>query len=74
MGKIIGVIGIVFVMIGTILSLWSIITTNSNFVGTVASFDGELIQKDFKKQKKQVIIGSLIIIIGSIMQCFALFL
>lgn len=75
MGKILSVIGIILVMIGTIASLWSVITTNSNIVGTVGySFDGELIQKNFKKQKKQVILGSIIIIIGSILQCAALFL
>lgn len=74
MSKVLSVIGIIMVMIGTILSLWSIITTNSSFVGTVASLNGEWIQKEFKKQKKQVVIGCIIILIGSVLQCIGMFL
>lgn len=66
MQKIISVIGILVVMIGTIFSLWSIITTKTKIVGTAQYFDNQ--QEYFRKDKKKVIIGAILIFVGSIMQ------
>lgn len=66
MQKIISVIGILVVMIGTIFSLWSIITTKTKNVGTAQYFDNQ--QEYFRKDKKKVIIGAILIFVGSIMQ------
>ncbi len=73
MGKYLSLIGIIMVMIGTIFSLFSILTTNSNEIGTYG-YMGKKQQEDFKKQKKQVIIGMIIIVIGSGFQVVALFI
>lgn len=39
MSKILSVIGIVLVVVGTIFSLWSILGTRGNYVGTAHCFD-----------------------------------
>ncbi|MCM1121189.1 MAG: hypothetical protein NC416_01260 [Eubacterium sp.] len=69
MSKIISVIGIVFVMIGTIFSLLSVLGTKVKEVGTAGKEDRK--QKDFKKDKRNVIIG---IILGSILQMLGIFI
>ena len=74
MSKILAAIGIVGVTLGTILSLLSILTTNSRYVGTVAYMNGESIQKSFKIQKRQVILGIILIVAGSVLQVIALFI
>lgn len=72
MSKIVSVVGIVFVMIGTIFSLWSILTTKTKYYGTVGWMSD--LQDNFKKDKKKVIIGTILIIIGSIFQIVGLLL
>ncbi len=72
MSKIISVIGIFVVMIGTILSLWRIITTKSFFVGTCADWDSK--SEQFKKEKLLVVSGCILIVIGSILQIIAVFI
>ena len=72
MSKYISAFGIILVMIGTIFSLWSILGTKSNYVGTVKWFNEQ--HDNFKKDKKKVIIGTILIIIGSILQIAGLFL
>lgn len=49
MDKYISLIGIILVMIGTIFSLWSILGTKSDYVGTAGWFDSQ--QKILKKIK-----------------------
>ena len=73
MGKYVSLIGIIMVMIGTIFSLVSILMTNANEIGTYG-YMGKRQQEDFKKQKKQVIVGMIIIVIGSAFQGGALFM
>lgn len=72
MDKVLSAIGIVLVMIGTVFSLWSILATKSQYYGTCSWFSN--LHDDFKKDKKKVIIGTFLIIIGSIFQIIGLFL
>ena len=74
MGKILSAIGIVFVAVGTILSIWTVLVTKVKDVGTYNYNNGDNQQREFKKQKVQVIVGIGIISIGSIIQCVGLFL
>lgn len=60
------VIGIIIVMIGTVLSLWSILSTKTDDYGTVWYWDNQ--PDAFKKEKPRVIVGCVMIVIGSIMQ------
>lgn len=71
MSRIVSVTGIVLVMIGTIFSLWSILGTKGNYVGTAKELDER--QKNFKEDKKRVIAGTILIITGSILQIVAMF-
>lgn len=72
MSKILSLIGIIFVVTGTIFSLWSILGTKGNYVGTAHWFDHQ--QDSFKKDKIKVIIGTILIVIGSIFQIIGLFI
>jgi hypothetical protein len=72
MSKILSAIGIVLVVAGTIFSLWSILGTRGNYVGTAHWFDHQ--QQSFKKDKIKVIIGTALIIVGSILQIIGLFI
>ena len=72
MEKILNVIGIVMVAIGSVLSLWTIITTKTSFVGTCADWDSK--PEQFKKEKLLVILGCILIVSGSISQIVANFL
>ena len=69
MSKILSAIGIVLVVAGTIFSLWSILGTRGNYVGTAHWFDHQ--QQSFKIK---VIIGTALIIVGSILQIIGLFI
>ena len=72
MSKVLSVIGIILVVTGTIFSLWSILGTKGNYVGTVHWFDHQ--QESFKKDKMRVIIGTILIVVGSIFQIIGLFI
>lgn len=69
---ILNVIGIAIVAIGSVLSLWIIITTKTSFVGTCADLDSK--PEQFKKEKPLVILGCILIISGSILQTISNFL
>jgi len=71
MSKFMSVVGIFVVMTGTILSLWSIITTKTSFVGTCADWDSK--SEQFKKEKILVVVGCILIVFGSILQIIAIF-
>ena len=66
------VLGIVLIAIGTCWSLWSILNTDSNYVGTADWYSHQ--NEAFKKQKRQVIAGLILIILGSVAQIIAQFL
>lgn len=70
MQKYIAVIGIIITTFGTILSLWTILSTKVSDMGTAAKHDNQ--QNDFKKEKKIVIVGSFLIVIGSAMQIISI--
>lgn len=70
MDKFLSAIGIVLVMIGTIFSLWFILATKTQYYGTCGWFSN--LQDNFKRDKKKVIIGTMLIIIGSIFQIVGL--
>lgn len=72
MDKILSVIGIILVMIGTVFSLWSILSTKVKYYWTCEWFSN--LSDDFEKDKKKVIIGTILIIMGSILQIVGLFL
>lgn len=72
MSKYISIVGIILVMIGTILSLWSILSTKSDYVQTMDWYGRQ--RENFRKDKKKVIMGMILIIIGSIFQIVAMFI
>lgn len=72
MSKILSAIGIILVVAGTIFSLWSILGTKGNYVGTAHWYDYQ--QESFKKDKTKVIIGTALIVVGSIFQIVGLFI
>ena len=67
--KILNIFGILLIMIGTIFSLWQIISTEQSFVGTAKDWDTK--QEQFKKEKRCVIIGMVLIVFGSLLQIAA---
>ena len=72
MSEILSAIGIILVVAGTIFSLWSILSTKGNYVGTAHWFDHQ--QESFKKHKTKVILGTSLIVVGSIFQIIGLFI
>lgn len=72
MSKIFSTIGIILVLVGTVFSLWSILGTKISYMGTVQQHENQ--QPDFKKDKRNVIIGASLIFIGSVLQVMGLFL
>lgn len=64
--KIIVAIGIGIVAIGTLLSLWTILSTSKKYVGTAQWYRKQ--QEDFAKEKNKVIFGTILIILGSCIQ------
>lgn len=66
MDKIINIVGIILVAVGSVLSLWTIITTKTSFVGTCDDWDSK--QEQFKKEKVLVFIGCVLIVVGSVLQ------
>ena len=65
-GKLIVVIGILIVAIGTIFSLWTILTTSKKDYGTAGWFDRQHIE--FAKEKNRVFFGTILIVLGSLLQ------
>lgn len=51
MEKVLSTIGIVLVMIGTIFSLWSILSTKAQYYGTCGWYSN--LQDDFKRIKRK---------------------
>ena len=72
MNKILSTIGIVLVTIGTIFSLWSVLGTRTEDYGTCGWISN--LYDSFKKDKKKVIIGTILIVVGSIFQIVGLFI
>ncbi len=60
------IFGIIFVLIGTVFSLWSILTLNLDVVGTWAESASR--RKEAPKEKLNVLIGIVMIVVGSVLQ------
>ena len=60
------IFGIVIVFLGTTFSLWSIITNDTKRAGTWEGIEKR--GADAKKEKKNVIVGIVLIFIGSALQ------
>lgn len=68
----ISALGIILSMVGTLLTLWTILSTKSSYAGTAAEFDNH--HKEFPKQKAQAIIGFIAILLGGILQIWGLYI
>lgn len=66
MNKILSVLGIIMVAIGTIWSVWSVLVTDSVEIGKAYNEDHK--SEAFEVQKRQVIKGMLFIVLGSFLQ------
>lgn len=66
MSNYISILGLILVTAGTILSLCSVLGTKTKDVQTAAWYDHQ--QENFKKDKKKVIIGIILIFLGTICQ------
>ena len=62
--------GITLSTIGTVLSLWTVITTSCAYKGTCNEFANR--NRDFRKEKRLVIIGCVLIVLGASAQIVAL--
>ena len=71
MKEVINSVGIIFSIIGTILTLWTIFITKTEKVAIWG--DPYEIRKNFIKEKRRVIIGSILICIGGILQIISQF-
>lgn len=65
-------IRILLVVTGTIFSLWSMLGTKGNYVGTAYWYDHQ--QESFKRDKIKVVIGTVLIVVGSVFQIIGLFI
>ena len=72
LSSILNALGILLTTIGTVLSLWTVMTTKTEKAGTW----GELKEKheEFPKEKKKVIIGCILICIGAFFQIVGQFI
>ena len=69
---VLNILGIVLSTFGTIISVWSVLTTSTKSVGTAAYLDNQ--QNDFRKEKKFVWIGTILIVFGAVFQIVAVFI
>ena len=72
MKGIINSVGIILSIIGTIMTLWTIFITKIEKVATWG--DPDEIKENFLKEKKRVIIGSGLIIVGGLLQIICQFI
>ena len=68
---ILSILGIICSTIGTILTLWVVFTTNADRVGTWGELKDR--KENFAKEKKWVIRGLCLIVIGAALQIAGLF-
>lgn len=60
------IFGIICVLIGTVFSLWSILTLNLDVVGTWG--ESACRRNEAPKEKRNVVIGIVMIVVGSVLQ------
>lgn len=68
--KVLTIAGIMLSMIGTVFSLWTVITTSCAYKGTYNELANR--NRDFRKEKRLVIIGCVLIVLGAFAQIVAL--
>lgn len=66
MSAIINTVGILLVAVGTIFTLWTVLATKKGYAGTHAEMGNR--HKEFPKEKRRVIVGCVLIAIGSLLQ------
>ena len=66
------VAGIAINTIGTVFTLWTILSTKISYVGTAMHHDNQA--NDFSEEKRRVKIGLIGIILGNILQVLGVFL
>lgn len=64
--------GIVFSIVGTILTLWTTFLTSTKYAGTWYEMSNR--HSEFPKEKKRIIIGAIVIAVGGVLQIIGLFL
>lgn len=72
LSSIINAFGILIATIGTVLSLWTVMTTKTEKAGT--GEEQKERHEKFPKEKKKVIIGCVLICVGAILQIFGQFI
>lgn len=70
-GNIVSILGIKLNTMGTLLTLWMIFRTRSSTVGTAGEYDSR--RERFPKEKRLVILGFVIIVIGNLLQIIAVY-
>lgn len=65
-------VGIMFSMIGTILTLWTTFSTSIKSAGTWSELANR--HAKFPKEKRRVIIGTIVILIGGLLQIIGTFI
>lgn len=70
--KVLTATGIVFSIVGTILTLWTTFLTSTKYAGTWNEMSNR--HSEFPKEKKRIIIGAIVIAVGGVLQIIGLFL
>ena len=70
--KVLTATGIVFSIVGTILTLWTTFLTSTKYAGTWHEMSNR--HSEFPKEKKRIIIGVIVIAVGGVLQIIGLFL
>lgn len=70
--KVLTATGIVFSIVGTILTLWTTFLTSTKYAGTWHEMPNR--HSEFPKEKKRIIIGAIVIAVGGVLQIIGLFL
>lgn len=65
-------LGIILNTVGTLFTLWTVFSTKSSDVGTAAEHDNR--HKTFPVEKRRIIIGFVVIVMGNVLQAVSLFL
>ena len=71
MNKLLNSVGIVLSIVGTIITLWTLLTTKNSEAGTWGEHAGR--HEKFPKEKKKVKIGIAVITIGGVLQIVSQF-
>lgn len=68
----INALGIFLTTVGTVFTLWTVLMTHNEYAGTWNELSNR--NKEFPKEKRRVVIGCIMIVIGGILQIIGQFL